>query len=51
MYTSPLIQNEIIKIFGELIQSDIIKKISKSNYFSVLADETTDIAQIEQFSI
>ncbi|XP_029340930.1 zinc finger MYM-type protein 1-like [Acyrthosiphon pisum] len=51
MYTSPLIQNEIINIFGELIQSDIIKKISKSNYFSVLADETTDIAQIEQFSI
>jgi len=51
MYTSPLIQNEIINIFGELIQSDIIKKNSKSNYFSVLADETTDIAQIEQFSI
>ncbi|CAI6354666.1 unnamed protein product [Macrosiphum euphorbiae] len=51
MYTSPLIQNEIINIFGELIQSDIIKKNSKSNYFSVLADETTDMAQIEQFSI
>ncbi|XP_015377845.1 PREDICTED: uncharacterized protein LOC107172083 [Diuraphis noxia] len=51
MYTSPLIQNEIINIFGELIQSEIIKKISKSNYFSVLAVETTDIAQIEQFSI
>jgi len=51
MYTSPLIQNEIINIFGELIQSDIIKKNSKSNYFSVLPDETTDIAQIKQFSI
>lgn len=51
MYTSPLIQNEIINIFGELIQSDIITKNSKSKYFSVLADETTDIAQMEQFSI
>ncbi|KAF0702443.1 52 kDa repressor of the inhibitor of the protein kinase-like, partial [Aphis craccivora] len=51
MYTSPQIQNEIITIFGELIQSEIVKQISKSSFFSVLADETTDISQIEQFSV
>lgn len=53
MYTSPHIQNEIINIFGKLIQSEIVKKISKSSFFSVLAFlfETTDIAQIEQFSL
>ncbi|XP_050063209.1 52 kDa repressor of the inhibitor of the protein kinase-like [Aphis gossypii] len=51
MYTSPQIQNEIITIFGELIQSEIVKQISKSSFFSVLADETTDINQIEQFSV
>ncbi|XP_025424682.1 zinc finger MYM-type protein 1-like [Sipha flava] len=51
MYTSPQIQNELITIFGEIIQSEIVKQISKSSFFSVLADETTDISQIEQFSV
>lgn len=44
---SPLIKNEIINIFGELIQSDLIKLISKSGFYTVIADKTTDIAQIE----
>lgn len=51
MYTSPSIQNELIHIFGELMQSQIVKKISKSEFFSIIADETTDIAQVEQLSL
>ncbi|KAE9534406.1 hypothetical protein AGLY_008496 [Aphis glycines] len=43
LYTSPIIQNEMITIFGELIQSHLVNEISKAEFFTVLADETTDI--------
>lgn len=45
------IQDEIINIFGELIQSDLVKSIFKSGFYSVIADETTDIVQIEYYSL
>ncbi|XP_054719186.1 zinc finger MYM-type protein 1-like [Uloborus diversus] len=51
MYTSPRIQNEIINTFGEMIQMQIRDRVHKSGLFSVLADETTDIAGIQQFSL
>lgn len=51
MYLSPVIQNEIIGICGAIIQNKIVKKIKSAKFFSVLADETTDIAGIEQFSL
>jgi hypothetical protein len=51
MYTSSVIQNEIIGIFGSQIQSKIVSNVRKSVFYSVLADETTDISQIEQFSL
>ncbi|XP_055308167.1 uncharacterized protein LOC129572247, partial [Sitodiplosis mosellana] len=50
-YTSPKVQNEIIQIAGNIILDKIVAKINKSKYFSVLADETTDISGVEQFSI
>ncbi|GBO05324.1 hypothetical protein AVEN_138116-1 [Araneus ventricosus] len=50
MYTSSFIQNELINTFGYLIQSQIVRNVRKSIFYSVLADETTDISQIEQFS-
>lgn len=51
MYTSPLIQNELIETFGELIQEKIRERVSKSGIYSILADETTDIARVQQFSL
>ncbi|GBO41502.1 hypothetical protein AVEN_34523-1 [Araneus ventricosus] len=51
MYTSSFIQNELINTFGHLIQSQIVRNVRKSIFDSVLADETTDISQIEQFSL
>ncbi|GBO01876.1 hypothetical protein AVEN_114670-1 [Araneus ventricosus] len=52
MYTSSFIQNEIINTFSHLIQSQIVRNVRKScQFYSVLADETTDISQIEQFSL
>ena len=46
-----MIQNEIIQSFSQLIQRKIVEKINKNKFFSVLADETTDISQTEQFSL
>lgn len=51
LYTSPIIQNEILSICGSLIQSTLIKQIKASKYFSVLVDESTDISNIEQMSL
>jgi len=47
MYTSPLIRNEIINLFEDLIQFEILETVSKTNFYTILADETTDISQIE----
>lgn len=50
-YTSPRIQNELIEICGTVILDKIISKVNEAECFSVLADETTDISGIEQFSL
>ncbi|GBM65433.1 hypothetical protein AVEN_71115-1 [Araneus ventricosus] len=51
MYASSFIINELIDTFGHLIESQIVRNARKSIFYSVLADETTDISQIEQFSL
>lgn len=51
MYTSPLIQNEIIELIGSNIQNIIIDKVKKSTFYTVLADETSDVQEVEQFSL
>lgn len=51
LYTSPQIQNEIIAICGEIIQRKIINEVKKARIFTILADETIDIAHIEQMSL
>lgn len=50
-YFSPQIQNEIIDIIGEYIQEQIIKDVRESRFFSLLADETTDISGKEKLSL
>lgn len=50
-YLSPIIQNEMISCCGDEIRDFIVRRIQKSKYFSVLADETADISGTEQLSI
>lgn len=50
-YTSPQIQNELIEICGNIITEKLVMKINATRNFSILADETTDISGIEQFSM
>ncbi|XP_065318664.1 uncharacterized protein LOC135926663 [Gordionus sp. m RMFG-2023] len=50
-YLSSCIQNEIISICNKFILKEISTKVKASLFFSVLADETSDIGNIEQLSI
>lgn len=45
------VQNEIVSIIGELNQDRIVRDVNKAVFFAVLADETLDISQTEQFSL
>lgn len=50
-YLSPRIQNEIISACNIIVIRSIVAKINSAKSFSILADETADIAGIEQFSL
>lgn len=50
-YLSPLIQNEIIEACYTVITRQIVAKIHGSRFFSILADETTDVSTMEQVTI
>ena len=50
-YLSPRIQNERIYVAGQLITKQLVQRINKFKYFSVLPDETTNVGGIEQFSL
>ena len=47
-YMSHDIQNEILQIMGHQILKCIIRDVSSSNWFSIIADEATDAALVEQ---
>lgn len=46
MYTSKEIQNEMIRICGDIIRNKILVKIREAQFFSVIADEATDSANV-----
>ena len=50
-YTSVRLENEIIESCEDLLCNDIVNEANKSDGFSVLADETADVAGIEQLSV
>ncbi|XP_050066331.1 52 kDa repressor of the inhibitor of the protein kinase-like [Aphis gossypii] len=50
-YTSPIIQNQIIEACNKIILKQIVDKVNSSKCFSILADETTDVATKEQLSL
>ncbi|KAF0732229.1 zinc finger MYM-type protein 1-like, partial [Aphis craccivora] len=50
-YISPTSQNAIIDACNSVILSKIVNRVNKAKCFTVLVDETADIAGIEQVSI
>ena len=51
IYTSPIIQNELLHIMGEMVQTIICCKIREAGLFSILVDETKDISKKEQLTV
>lgn len=49
-YTSKTIQNEMIAVVGDAVRRKILSAIKTVKYFSILADEVTDCANLEQLS-
>ncbi|XP_011687075.1 PREDICTED: 52 kDa repressor of the inhibitor of the protein kinase-like [Wasmannia auropunctata] len=50
-YISKTTQNEIIECCKEEIQNHILARVKKVRAYSILFDETTDVAHIEQISL
>lgn len=50
-YISKSTQNDLIECCGELIRNKIVDKIKKAKYFTIIADETTDVSVCEQLAI
>ena len=50
-YTSPQIQNEMIKTIARTALLDGVRDIKESRYFAILADETTDVSNNSQLVV
>ena len=50
-YTSKTVLNELINIIGNTIRADIIREVKQSKFYSIIADEVTDAANVEQLSL
>ena len=50
-YISPVIINEIVKLMGQTILKEIIANIRDTLWYSLIADEATDVSCTEQLSI
>ena len=49
-WTSNVIQNEILQLYGHAIQRQIVRDTQRCSSFGLVADGTTDISGTEQFS-
>lgn len=47
-YSSKTIQNQIISLIGEYIRESVVQEIKEAKFFSVLCNEATDNANLEQ---
>lgn len=50
-YTSPDIQNTLLRIMGDMVRSAVCDGVKKAGAFSLLADETKDVGKREQLSL
>ena len=50
-WTSPLIQNEILELVGDLVLEEMSDEARKSKEIGIIVDETSDISDIEQVSV
>lgn len=47
-YTSPEVQNEILKVMALQVLREIVKNLQNSPFYTIMVDETTDVSNREQ---
>ena len=47
-YTSHRVENQLLEIMALKILRGVVKQIRRSNFYTIMADETCDVANIEQ---
>ena len=47
-YTLERFMQEVVEALGKVVHDDVLKEVKASPFFAILADETTDIAVLEQ---
>ena len=50
LYLCPTIQNELIALAGLEVKESILNNVRSAGWFSVMVDEYTDVATLEQMS-
>ncbi|CAB4003237.1 Hypothetical predicted protein [Paramuricea clavata] len=50
-YTSPEIQNQLIKVVGSAILDEIIRRVKGAEMYAIIADETPDLSKTEQLAV
>ena len=51
VYTSPEIQNEIVKVLGVKVLRELSSSLQSSPFLTIMVDETTDVSNKEQAAI
>ena len=50
-YTSSVIQNQVIDVVADQVRQKIITKVRAAKWFTIIADEVTDVSNKEQLSL
>ena len=50
-YTSKTIQNELVRIAGDKIRTDILEEVKRAKFYSIIADEVTDASNKEELCL
>ena len=50
-YTSSVIQNQVIDVLADQVRQKIIWKVHRAKWFSIIADEVTDVSNKEQLNL
>ena len=50
-YISPVSQNNLIDCVGKVMARNVVQLVHESEFYSILADETTDVSDQEQLRL
>jgi len=50
-YTSHIAVVDFIEALGKSVEESLLKRLRQASYFSIMADQCTDVATIEEMSV